>query len=95
MSPASDRQTDRQTDGRTDGRTDERTTTGDQKVVERCFAGRKGNTFQKKIHTFKKYDYRFTEGNIRDSTTVIAKIKGMPRSLFYVIPRYVTVDYEK
>ena len=29
------------------------------------------------------------------STTVIAKIKGMPRSLFYVIPRYVTVDYEK
>ena len=29
------------------------------------------------------------------STTVIAKIKGMPRSLFYVIPRYVTMDYEK
>ena len=29
------------------------------------------------------------------STTVIAKIKGMPRSLFYVIPRFVTMDYEK
>ena len=29
------------------------------------------------------------------STTVIAKIKRMPRSLFYVIPRYVTMDYEK
>ena len=28
-------------------------------------------------------------------TTVIAKIKWMPRSLFYVIPRYVTMDYEK
>ena len=32
---------------------------------------------------------------IYNSTTVIAKIKGMPRSLFYVIPRYVTMDYEK
>ena len=30
-----------------------------------------------------------------NSTTVIAKIKGMPRSLFYVIPRYVTMDYDK
>ena len=29
------------------------------------------------------------------STTVIAKIKEMPRSLFYVIPRYVTMDFEK
>ena len=29
------------------------------------------------------------------STTVIAKIKGMPRSLFYDIPCYVTMDYEK
>ena len=28
------------------------------------------------------------------STTVIAKIKEMARSLFYVIPRYVTMDYE-
>ena len=26
-----------------------------------------------------------------NSTTVIAKIKGMPRSLFYVIPHYVTM----
>ena len=29
------------------------------------------------------------------STTVIAKIKGMPRSLFYIIPHYITMDYEK
>ena len=29
------------------------------------------------------------------STTVIAKIKGMPRSLFYDIPCYVTMDYER
>ena len=36
--------------------------------------------------------YTFSQCN---STTVIAKIKGMPRSLFYVIPRYVTMDYEK
>ena len=28
-------------------------------------------------------------------TTVIAKIKGMPWSLFYDIPSYVTMDYEK
>ena len=28
------------------------------------------------------------------STTVIAKIKGMPRSLFYDIPCYVTMIYE-
>ena len=32
---------------------------------------------------------------IYNSTMVIAKIKGMPRSLFYVIPPYVTMDYEK
>ena len=32
-----------------------------------------------------------------NSTTVIAKIKGMPRSLFYdtPVPCYVTMDYEK
>ena len=30
-----------------------------------------------------------------NSTTVIAKIKGMPRSFFYDIPCYVIMDYEK
>ena len=30
-----------------------------------------------------------------NSTTDIAKIKEMPRSLFYYIPRYVTMDYDK
>ena len=34
-------------------------------------------------------------GNIRYSTTVIAKIKGMPRSLFYDRPLYITMDDEK
>ena len=29
------------------------------------------------------------------STTVIATIKEMPQSLFYDIPCYVTMDYEK
>ena len=29
------------------------------------------------------------------STTVIAKIKGMPRSLFYDTPCYVAIDYDK
>ena len=38
------------------------------------------------------YMYMYT---IFYSTTVIAKIEGMPRSLFYVIPRYVTMDHEK
>ena len=35
--------------------------------------------------------------NMPNSTTVIAKIKGMPRSLFYdtPVPCYVTMDYEK
>ena len=32
---------------------------------------------------------------ISNSTTVIAKIKEMPRSLFYVIPHYITMDYER
>ena len=36
-----------------------------------------------------------TEKKILYSTTVIAKIKGMPRSLFYDIPCHVTMDYEK
>ena len=29
------------------------------------------------------------------STTVIAEIKEKPQSLFYIIPRYVIMDYEK
>ena len=33
-------------------------------------------------------------GDIYYSTTVIAKIRGMPRSLFYDIPCYVTIDYK-
>ena len=32
---------------------------------------------------------------IRNSTKVIEKIRGMPRSLFYDTPSYVTMDYEK
>ena len=33
--------------------------------------------------------------NIYNDTTVIAKIKEKPRSLFYDIPCYVTMGYEK
>ena len=32
---------------------------------------------------------------MQNSTTVIEKIKEMPRSLFYYIPCYVTIGYEK
>ena len=32
---------------------------------------------------------------IDNSTTVIAKIKGMPRSLYYDMPCYVTMVHEK
>ena len=48
-------------------------------------------TYTDVIHTF-------TGGKIRTKiyyTTVIAKIKEMPLSLFYVIPRFVSMDYEK
>ena len=42
------------------------------------------STFHKVQNVFNSY-----------STTVIAKSKGMSRSLFYDIPCYVTMDYEK
>ena len=48
---------------------------------------------KKKLHELRYV--KMGSSNIFHSTTVIAKIKGMPRSLFYVIPRYVTMDYEK
>ena len=41
---------------------------------------------------------KWRNGSVRldwNSTTVIAKIKEMLRSLFYDIPCYVTMDYEK
>ena len=38
---------------------------------------------------------RFYRTMISNSTMVIAKIKEMPTSSFYVIPCYVTMDYEK
>ena len=40
----------------------------------------------KSTHFEKKYSH---------STSVVAKMKGMPRSLIYNIPLYVTMDYEK
>ena len=40
-----------------------------------------------------KFD--FLHANTISTTVIIAKIKGMPRSLFYDIPCYVTMDYEK
>ena len=51
------------------------------------------NALQLNVHYFARYAL-FLDAIIY-STTVIAKIKGMPRSLFYDIPRYVTMDSEK
>ena len=53
-------------------------------------------SFFKKKDTIPSQDIMKTNKLTRIySTTVIAKIKEMPRSLFYVIPCYVTMDYEK
>ena len=40
------------------------------------------------------YVILFSEIAFVISITVIAKIKEMPRSLFYVIPRYATMGYK-
>ena len=39
--------------------------------------------------------YSLNCNSVHNSTTVIAKIKGISWSLFYDIPCYVTMDYEK
>ena len=61
-----------------------------------CVNGTSGFTNKGQINSQRGgYDFFLLSSGMIYSTMFIEKIKGVPRLLFYIIPCYVTMSYEK